>query len=202
MTIQPKRNIATNLSFYQCLHGWSETKSPAHALCTRITKIRDWKRTPWVWHVHFTPIGWRTATQRYYAVLLNTLHEATNCTFTHPKRFNPTFPNMEHKPSWSKLNADLKAFLVGNYKTDFELYDRHCSSGRYDNASDEPCYCTKTSAPSVSSSRRAGWNASTDLSSQMQFHAISLVHRSGLKFATARTTNKLRVLRVGSIGIM
>ena len=131
----PRRNIATNLSFYQFLHGWSDSQSAAHLRCTRITTIRDWKRTPWVWRAHFTPQYHWVANCNpkilcYSKVLLNTFHEATNCTLTHPKHVNPTFPNMEHKPSWSKLNANLKAFLLEKYKKDFELYDIHCSSAR------------------------------------------------------------------------
>ena len=61
----PKRHIATNLSFYQFLHGWSDTQSPDHALCTRITTMRDWKRTPWVWHVQFLVQKYKTDFELY-----------------------------------------------------------------------------------------------------------------------------------------
>lgn len=126
----PSKRIATNLTFSQFLYGWSSVSSQYHALSKRITKIRDWTRTPWVWDVHFAPQSrWINSNVNilcYSNSLLDTFHRATNCTYRLAKHVNPTHPNTEYRPTWDELDAHVKVYILKHYHADFNLYNTHC----------------------------------------------------------------------------
>ena len=129
----PSKRIATNLTFNEFLHSWSNVSSANHAFSKRITKIRDWKRTPWVWNVHFAPQSlWvndcNVKILCYSKYLLDMFSKVTNCTYKSAERVNPTHPNKEYQPIWDELDPHVKAFIVRQYYTDFNLYNTHCTT--------------------------------------------------------------------------
>ena len=128
----PSKRIATNLTFSQFLHIWSNVTSADHVRVKKITtKKRDWHSTPWVWSVHFAPQShWvndcNVRILCYSKDLLDTFRNATNCTYESIKYVNPTYLNTEYKPMWYELDPFVKEFIVKKYQIDFNLYNKHC----------------------------------------------------------------------------
>ena len=99
----------------------------------KITQVRNWKKTPWVWDVHFKPQSeWiRHCNVTLICYSLNLVQEfikVTKCNSNgNIKNVNPTLKNDEVKTIWSTLTSQVRSFLLEKYRNDFKIYSKNCN---------------------------------------------------------------------------